>query len=40
MSKWGWRSSLGYTGGLGVGVDGPRNVLKVLLLVLVVLWTN
>ena len=29
MSKWWWRSSLGYTGGLGVGVDGPRNVLKV-----------
>ena len=40
MSKWCRRSSLGYTGGLGVGVDGPRNVLKVSLVVLVVLWTN
>ena len=40
MSKWWWRSSLGYTGGLEVGIDGPRNVLKVSLVVLVVLWTN
>ena len=40
MSKWWWRSSLGYTGGLRVGVDGPRNVLKASLVVLVVLWTN
>ena len=40
MSKCWQRSSQGCTGGLRVGVDGPRNVLKVLVVVLVVLWTN
>ena len=30
----------GCTGGLRVGVDGPRNVLKVSVAVLVVLWTT
>ena len=40
MFKWWWRSSLGYTGGPRVSVDGPRNVLKVSVVVLVVLWTN
>ena len=28
MFKWWGRSSYGYTGGLRVSVDGPRNVLK------------
>ena len=40
MFKWWWRSSKGYTGGLKVSVDGSRNVLKVSVVVLVVLWTN
>ena len=40
MFKWWWRSSYGYTGGLRVSVDGPRNVLKVSVVVLVVLWTS
>ena len=38
MSKWWWRSSKGRTGGLRVGVDGPRNILEVSLVVLVVIW--
>ena len=29
MFKWWRRSSYGYTGGLRVSVDGPRNVLKI-----------
>ena len=40
MFKWWWRSSKGYTGGLRVSVDGPMNVLKVSVVVLVVLWTK
>ena len=40
MFKWWLRSSERYTGGLRVSVDGPRNVLKVSVVVLVVLWTN
>ena len=40
MLKWWWRSSWGYTGGLSVSADGPRSVLKVSVVVLVVLWTN
>ena len=39
MSKWWWRSSYGRTGGLRVGVDGPRNILEVSLVVLVAIWT-
>ena len=39
MSKWWWRSSKGYTGGLRVGIDGPRNILEVSLVVLVVILT-
>ena len=39
MSKWLWRSSKGRTGGLRVGVDGPRNILEVSLVVLLVLLT-
>ena len=35
-----WRSSYGYTGGLRVSVVGPRNVLMVSVVVLVVLWTH
>ena len=38
MSKWWWRSSLGRICGLRVGVDGPRNILEVSLVVLVVIW--
>ena len=38
MSKWWWRSSLGRTGGLRVGDDGPKNRLEVSLVVLVVIW--
>ena len=38
MSKWWWRSSQGRTCGLRVGVDGPRNILEVSLVVLVVIW--
>ena len=38
MSKWWWGSSLGRTGGLRVGVEGPRNILEVSLVVLVVIW--
>ena len=38
MSKWWWRSSKGRTGGLRVDVDGPRNILEVTLVVLVVIW--
>ena len=38
MSKWWWRSSKGRIGGLRVGVDGPRNILEVSLVVLVVIW--
>ena len=37
MSKWWWRSSWGRTGGLRVGDDGPKNILEVSLVVLVVL---
>ena len=40
MLKWWWRSSQGYIGGLRVSVDGPGNVLKVSVVVLVLLWTN
>ena len=40
MFKWWWRSSYGYIGGLRVSVDGPRHVLKVSVVVLVVLWTD
>ena len=38
MSKWWWGSSLGSTGGLKVGVEGPGNILEVSLVVLVVIW--
>ena len=38
MSTWWCRSSLGRTGGLRFGIDGPRNILEVLLVVLVVIW--
>ena len=38
MSKWWCRSSLGRTDGLRVGVDCPRNILEVSLVVLVVIW--
>ena len=34
MSKWWWRSSKGHTGGLRVGIDGPRNILEVSLVVI------
>ena len=38
MSKWWWRQSYGRTGGLRVGGDGPRNIMEVSLVVLVVIW--
>ena len=37
MSKEGWRSSKRRTGGLRVGVGGPRNILEVSLVVMGVL---
>ena len=37
MSKWCWRSFQGRTSGLRDGVDGPRNILDVSLVVLVVI---
>ena len=38
MSKLWWRSAKGRTGSLRVDVDGPRNILEVSLVVLVVIW--
>ena len=41
MSKWWWRSSKGRTGGQRVGYNGPKNILEVwnILVVLVVILT-
>ena len=39
MSKWWCKLSKGRTGGLRVGVDGPRNILEGSLVVLVVILT-
>ena len=39
MSKRRWRSSKGRTGGLRVGVDGPRNKLEFSLVVLLGILT-
>ena len=39
MSKWWWRSSKGRTGVLRVGDVGPKNILEVSLVVLVVILT-
>ena len=39
MSKWWWRSSKGGTGGQKVGDDGPKKILEVSLVVMVVILT-